>query len=1120
MSEATLSSPGAVDVTLEHVRAAIEALDPVAPALFYRLVCEERLGVEKPDPEGAYSFSTFLTETSSRSFRRKTPDEQAQFRMQKLALLEDAGSKAVVLPDRLRSYELLLELWRKSSEAASRDLLLELIEELPLVYGPFKALKRIFKEAEAANDTEVFGALAARFDMALDSGEHGVSNRTLGYLCRRAWRYLRRVGETLPAVYPDVASDFLIRYRGHKRWDHSWIFNHIFYHQTGNYKPKAFDHGGRRPTTMLKHRAFSDAWRRSPRPLFTLLERAQSETVRDYATKALKGDFRAALRDVEPEWVARLIGKGSSTLDAFAVWILSNVPKFDQSKFIELGMHDVVLRMFDSPSDVALKYVAEYARTHARDLPLDTLILLVDSSSKAVSKLALDLLKERDARKDVGLDAWGELLDTKGGNELAQTVLLKSFSARELTPEWFAQRILRGSGSGFKFATSRLARLHPLKSLGPAFFTDLAFRIDTAIGSPREHASVGRFLAESLESLGPANIDPAQLQKLLLHPVLGPQVRQWVGQGVLRPSVLGAEFLMKIAYHPTWQDDAWVAEQQQTPWGRQIQFDEQLSEQVLMWLGDVREFSPADLGFTWLMQLVGRAEPRYHKFAAKQMTKAFLPADFAPDSSDGSAVPDAEADASSGEINIDLEGASFVFTGKLQTMQRSEAQGKVTTAGGANSNSVTKKLDYLVIGDEGSPLYGQGRKGSKQLKAEKFNEEGAGIRIISETAFLQMLAGEVREFSDDAIAAGCDYLWKLVTEAEDCNEPLSRFARTYIRHHHPEICLSETDRPVDPGAEMPDDFVTFERFLPLFSDSRAPLRELALEFAKYEFARWAPPIDGLVRMCESPFAEVREFVAKAMTCDDSAEHRRYRVDPAVLTADAVYSFCESKNAATRALGMQLIDLHPRLRLPSELFRLTESPDRNVRAFVIRTFWSLYRDRGTTQRWKPYCPPEQLTSKKKKNALSAEARVGTGAPERPSELPAESTQLQMLLRRALFELPPGRPSRQQSRELSGETAGDGVEKLRPLPARKAKLSLIQTLRDLGLRDHEFASEIYPLLHEFMNSRGKSEFEACLVAVTQLRAAFPDLAVEDSTTDGLADQQAAASVKSAEQGAGNE
>ena len=50
--------------------------------------------------------------------------------------------------------------------------------------------------------------------------------------------------------------------------------------------------------------------------------------------------------------------------------------------------------------------------------------------------------------------------------------------------------------------------------------------------------------------------------------------------------------------------------------------------------------------------------------------------------------------------------------------------------------------------------------------------------------------------------------------------------------------------------------------------------------------------------------------------------------------------------------MQLIQRSPRLQVPEELFRLTESPDRVVRAFVVRALWSVYRDRGVTADWKP------------------------------------------------------------------------------------------------------------------------------------------------------------------------
>src|SRR5688500_3176261 len=149
--------------------------------------------------------------------------------------------------------------------------------------------------------------------------------------------------------------------------------------------------------------------------------------------------------------------------------------------------------------------------------------------------------------------------------------------------------------------------------------------------------------------------------------------------------------------------------------------------------------------------------------------------------------------------------------------------------------------------------------------------------------------------------------------------PVAAFARRYIRRHHPDIALAETDRPVDPGAEVPPAFLTFDRVRPLLTDSRKALREFALELARWEFARWSPPIDAVVELSEGPFADVRQFVSTALLADDAPEHRRYRLDPAVLTPAAVYRFVESADESTRELGMELIRRQARLRLPKSLF---------------------------------------------------------------------------------------------------------------------------------------------------------------------------------------------------------
>lgn len=101
------------------------------------------------------------------------------------------------------------------------------------------------------------------------------------------------------------------------------------------------------------------------------------------------------------------------------------------------------------------------------------------------------------------------------------------------------------------------------------------------------------------------------------------------------------------------------------------------------------------------------------------------------------AVAKAPAGAGSGDA-LPTVGKSFLFTGKLASMSRAEAKAKVGALGGVAKSSVTKDLDYLVIGDEGSPLFGQGAKGSKMLAAEKLIAAGAPLAIISETVFLTL----------------------------------------------------------------------------------------------------------------------------------------------------------------------------------------------------------------------------------------------------------------------------------------------------------------------------------------------------------------------------------------------
>jgi DNA ligase (NAD+) len=73
-----------------------------------------------------------------------------------------------------------------------------------------------------------------------------------------------------------------------------------------------------------------------------------------------------------------------------------------------------------------------------------------------------------------------------------------------------------------------------------------------------------------------------------------------------------------------------------------------------------------------------------------------------------------------------LEGLTFVLTGKLDTLTRSEAEEAIASKGGTVSSSVSKRTDFVVAGKE---------PGSKFDKAKEL-----GIKIISEEELNEMLA--------------------------------------------------------------------------------------------------------------------------------------------------------------------------------------------------------------------------------------------------------------------------------------------------------------------------------------------------------------------------------------------
>lgn len=79
-----------------------------------------------------------------------------------------------------------------------------------------------------------------------------------------------------------------------------------------------------------------------------------------------------------------------------------------------------------------------------------------------------------------------------------------------------------------------------------------------------------------------------------------------------------------------------------------------------------------------------------------------------------------------------LNGQTFLFTGTMPTLKRSDAETMAEAKGGKIVSGVSSKLNYLVVGDDA---------GSKLEKAKKINT----IKIIDEAAFLKLIGEQSAE---------------------------------------------------------------------------------------------------------------------------------------------------------------------------------------------------------------------------------------------------------------------------------------------------------------------------------------------------------------------------------------
>lgn len=91
---------------------------------------------------------------------------------------------------------------------------------------------------------------------------------------------------------------------------------------------------------------------------------------------------------------------------------------------------------------------------------------------------------------------------------------------------------------------------------------------------------------------------------------------------------------------------------------------------------------------------------------------------------------------------IEFKGSKFCFTGASSRYTRASLAATVENLGGKVASSVTKSINYLVIGADGNPCWAYACYGRKVEKAVALRKSGVRVLIVHENDFHDAVADE------------------------------------------------------------------------------------------------------------------------------------------------------------------------------------------------------------------------------------------------------------------------------------------------------------------------------------------------------------------------------------------
>jgi|GEM_PF-4746467 len=983
---------------------------------------------------------------TSHQVRRK---QKAELMSQRFTQLQQEYPEHV--PDRVKLGEFMLMLYDDKSLYAEEQLL-EMVQHIPLKWGPWQAFKFIMKRGLLDQRWMLFATAYNRWSMVsnvISTWQYHRNRLDERYMPNDVfkvnWSRPTYVSYSDRAKYQalNLLGDNSVEITTESKLFLTKLFDRIYKEQYAQLsddvceavttellmQAQTFKSGYRKKDIWVSW-ARNLAWPSvdSGKRLMRLWQNAQCQKVRDWAFKMLQRKHPSLLVDLPLDWVIRngTDSRSPASIRQFiTTWITQPVTKTPKEDFMDVGLHKVVLTFLDpsfgSLKGATIKYACDFIRQFMDELVdvinLDKVLWLLRHKDTAVHELGVFLLfpdgeKASPYQEQLSLEFWTDLIADNRMHTYAVKAIKDRFK-QQITLEWLKGRLYSKHQKELNLAKTFIRDGFHVRDVDfyPVYYVNLFTQpgryslYDWSWNALSKQDVEGRSLISE-------HFGPVDYRRMLLSNQ--DQNVRYAVDAYKNQKVTQEDFpiaLLKCLFsdHEWTESKSMLSEFLQedldssTIWKKEIQvsFPSSLSRTLNGFAYDTMisrtDFTMENLGLKWMLDRRQKSGSKYtvirRMFQSQFPNYALLLLNGA---SEESLQDSPENNRAGVQLVLDIIDKDLMYNG-----------------------TTVKFWKRFVL--------------SRMERVAEFNSK----------PFEYSSACTV-----DSAVFSFEWFDKQVVD----DGTRSQYHRTF-------------------ALEIAQVFLT-----DWISSTAEPFGFKDLE--PYLF---------------STFPKVSQFFFNVVD-NPQTKYARIDLNDAAFKPDDLFEYCYSSNPTVRSTGLRFIQQYPeKFAQPDKLVELTTSPDQNVRALVIEILYNIAHIPLVTPNWCPYedsvipgnSKISERSSKKVKTSYSnpptSDASgdrlkyLGKGTPNNLQPQLTDHARLVLFAVQQLFQLPANPRKR-------AELTNDKV------PMWKMKRRLIESFRDLALQDRAFAELMVPVFQELTQYKGKLVQEMSWSALAYLEAKY--------------------------------